>query len=329
MRIRRYREDDFHAVARLWDSVGFNVPPNDPARDIPFLTKHANAALFVDEDDGAIIGSVMGGHDGHRGWIYRLAVNPGRRGEGRGRALMSEIETWLAARGLIKVELMIRGSDRAVEKFYEHIGYELSDRTVMARLFGEEERRSAIPRIPVVITYLEMTERPAHETARHPSGKIAILRAEKLPVHMFRYFYRAIGARWFWWERCRITDDAVAAIIHDPQVEVYLLNVEGCPAGYVEIDRRKNATANLNYMGLIPEYIGSGYGRYLLQQSLELAWAKNPGRVTVDTCTLDHPGALRSYQRAGFTPYSQIRIEIDDPRVSGDIPEQYEPNLPT
>jgi len=326
MTIRRYRPDDLEAIVELWESVGFNVPPNDPQRDVPFLARHANAALFVDDENGLIVGTVMGGHDGHRGWIYRLAVRPDRRGEGRGRALMAEIERWIAARGLVKVELMIRGAPPALIAFYEHLGYETSDRTVMARLFADDDR--ALPKIPVVITYLEMKSKPAHEPVVTPAGKIALLRAEKMPVRMFRYLYETVGGPWFWWERCRMDDEAIAAIIHDPAVELYLFHVEGCPAGYAEIDRRKEGVVNLNHVGLVPEFIGRGYGHYLLRQSVENAWLTDPGRVTVDTCTLDHPSALRSYQRVGFTPYAQKRIEIDDPRITGEIPAGFEPNLP-
>jgi GNAT superfamily N-acetyltransferase len=270
----------------------------------------------------------MGGHDGHRGWIYRLATAPEHRGQGRARALLAAIERWLAARGLIKIELMIRGREPELEAFYRHMGYEMSDRTVMARLITDEERTSAVPKIPVVITYLEMTRKPSHEMLPLPPGKLAFLRAERMPVPMFRYFYASVGGPWFWWERCRMSDDAIGAIIHDPKVELYLFHVDGCPAGYAEIDRRRGGIVNLNHLGLLPDFIGRGFGQYLLRQTVETAWLSGPERITVDTCTLDHPAALRTYQRVGFQPYAQKRIEIDDPRLTGDIPMTYEPNLP-
>lgn len=328
MTIRRYRPSDFDAVVALWDALGFNVPPNDPARDIPFLIRHSNAVFFVDEDGGEIVGTVMGGHDGIRGWFYRLGVAPRVRHQGRARALLQEIERWLAARGIVKVQLMIRGRQPELEAVYRRLGYEVSDRTLMARLLTDEDRAAGTPKIPVVITYLEMTSKPAHEPVPRPAGQLALLRAHDMPVAMYRYFYRAVGGPWFWWERCRMADDAIASIIHDPRVELYLFHVDGCPAGYVEIDRRAGNVVNINHMGLLPEFIGRKLGQYLLRQSIETAWITDPAKVTVDTCTLDHPAALRSYQRAGFTPYAQRRIEIDDPRVTGDIPEEFEPNLP-
>jgi GNAT superfamily N-acetyltransferase len=297
-------------------------------RDIPFLVRHDNATLYVDEENGAIVGTVMGGHDGHRGWIYRLATAPEHRGEGRGRALLVAIERWLAARGLIKIELMIRGREQGPQSFYRHMGYEVSDRTVMARLVTEVDRATAAPRIPVVITYLEMTQKPGHEALPLPAAKVAFLRAERMPVPMYRFFYSAVGAPWFWWERCRMNDAEIVAIVHDPKVELYVFHVDGCPAGYAEIDRRQEGAVNLNHLGLLPDFIGRGLGQYLLRQTVETAWLTGPDRITVDTCTLDHPAALRTYQRVGFEPYAQKRIEINDPRLTGEIPMHFEPNLP-
>ncbi|KCZ97097.1 acetyltransferase [Hyphomonas polymorpha PS728] len=74
-----------------------------------------------------MIGSVMAGHDGHRGWVYYLAVEPAHQGRGAGRELMEEAGLWLASRGAPKIELMVRdGNDRA-EKFYEALGFERQD----------------------------------------------------------------------------------------------------------------------------------------------------------------------------------------------------------
>ncbi|MEX2298780.1 MAG: GNAT family acetyltransferase [Dongiaceae bacterium] len=328
MSIRRYRAEDFDAVASLWEDVGFNMPPNEPRRDIEFLLRHDNAVLLVDDVDGTVMGTILAGHDGHRGWLYRFAVWPEHRGKGHGRALFAAAEQWLAARGLVKIELLIRGDNMRVKPYYERVGYEQTPRIVMARLVSDAERRAAILKIPVVITYLEMTQKPAHETLPMPPGKVALLRAEHMPIAMFRYLYGAVGGPWFWWERCLMSDEEIATIIHDPQVELYLLHVDGCPAGYAEIDRRKDGIVNINHLGLLPDFIGRGYGQFLLRQSIETAWMTDPERVTVDTCTLDHPGALPAYQRAGFTPYAQKRMEIDDPRVDGHIPAAFEPNLP-
>ena len=109
---------------------------------------------------------------------------------------------------------------------------------------------------------------------------------------------------------------ALAAILTDPAVEVYVLYVEGTPAGYAEIDRRDPKAVDLAYFGLLPEFTGKGLGPYLLSAALDIAWSSDPERVTVNTCTLDHPKALPLYQRFGFQPIRQEGRSIRDPRGS-------------
>ena len=99
-----------------------------------------------------------------------------------------------------------------------------------------------------------------------------------------------------------------------------MLYVAGVPAGFGELDRRAVPDITLAYLGLIPEFIGEGYGRYLITWVVDAAWRHGPDRLLVNTSELDHPKALRSYQLAGFEPYDQ-RVEIiDDPRETGLIP---------
>ena len=94
--------------------------------------------------------------------------------------------------------------------------------------------------------------------------------------------------------------DELAANIRDPKVELYVLYVAGCPAGYAELDFRDLPTANLNYFGLMAEFVGRGLGGWFLDWAVHALWLKGPARVTVDTCNLDHPRAFQAYQRAGF-----------------------------
>jgi ribosomal protein S18 acetylase RimI-like enzyme len=131
--IRPYREADFDALISLWRECGLIVPHNDPARDVAFCLASADAELFVVEDRGRLIAAVMTGHDGHRGWIYYLAVSPDAQGQGLGRRMMRHAETWLKDRGAPKVNLMIRDTNEKVRDFYRAIGYECEPRIVMAR----------------------------------------------------------------------------------------------------------------------------------------------------------------------------------------------------
>ncbi len=130
---RAYRPADQAAVIELWRACGLVVPLNDPARDIALCLDSGHGAIFVVGQDAEILASVMVGHDGHRGWLYYLAVRPGERLHGLGRRLVRHAEDWLAGQGLAKVQLMIRESNTEVTAFYRRLGYAVEPRTVMSR----------------------------------------------------------------------------------------------------------------------------------------------------------------------------------------------------
>jgi ribosomal protein S18 acetylase RimI-like enzyme len=327
MNIRVYRDDDFDALVALWSACGLDHAPNDPALDIPILRASKHGELFLAFEEDLLLGSVMIGHDGHRAWIYRLAVRSDRRHRHIGQALVHHAEGWAAMRGLRKVQLMIRDTNTDVQTFYARLGYEVSPRTVMARWL-EPGDREKVGKIEVVVNLLEMTQRPAHQSVAVPEGKTALLKAEKMPVRFFRYLYAGVGDPWFWYYRRYLDDAEIAAIIHDPRVEIYVLYIDGSPAGYVEIDRRIEGEVTINHLGLMMEFIGKGLGPYLLAFAIDAAWQSDPKRVLIETCTLDHPSALPLYQKAGFHPIGQRTEFIDDPRMTGHLPSHLDPRLP-
>lgn len=167
--------------------------------------------------------------------------------------------------------------------------------------------------IDMVITYLEMTARPSRPHAPAPAGQLALMRADPPTVSFYRYLYDTVGEPWLWHERREMDDSTLAAIITDPAVEVYVLYVSGVPAGYSELDRRVPGETELAYFGLLPEFTGRGLGPYLLDWSVDRAWAHDTRRVWVHTCNRDHPGAMATYQRGGFTPYRQETVFIKNP----------------
>jgi len=144
--IRHYRDDDFDAVVALWRDCGLLAPWNDPARDIDLCRRTQTAALFVGETGGAMVASVMVGHDGHRGWLYYLGVAPAHQGAGFGRRLVLHAEDWLVARGLPKVQLMIRDTNTEVRGFYERLGYDPAPRLVMERWLMDVPGKTRRPR---------------------------------------------------------------------------------------------------------------------------------------------------------------------------------------
>lgn len=124
MTIRAARAEDRAAVVALWHACGLTRPWNDPDRDFARAAEGAASTILVAEIDGAIRGSAMVGDDGHRGWVYYLAVAPEARGTGLGRALMDAAEAWLRARGCAKIQLMVREDNAAALGFYDALGLE-------------------------------------------------------------------------------------------------------------------------------------------------------------------------------------------------------------
>jgi len=165
--------------------------------------------------------------------------------------------------------------------------------------------------IPTTVTYLEMTARPSLPRIRPLVRKLALMRAERPPISFYRYLYDAVGRKWLWVDRKRLDDHQLAAIIHDEQVAIHVLYADGAPAGFVELDFRRMPDANINYFGLVPEWIGRKLGSYLLCWAIDEAWRHDPARLTVNTCTLDHPAALSLYQRFGFVPYDRHETLLD------------------
>ena len=159
--------------------------------------------------------------------------------------------------------------------------------------------------LPMTVTFLEMRGKPAVTPPPQPFGKVAILRADEPPVHFYRYLYDTIGGPYYWVDRRRMDDASLAALIQHPLLELYVLYVDGCPAGMAELDFREPGTGLLAYFGLMPEFVGRHLGYFFLYHAVQNAWLKPISTLLVNTCTLDHPRALPLYQRMGFTPYSR------------------------
>ena len=159
--------------------------------------------------------------------------------------------------------------------------------------------------LPTTVTYLECLARPSPPGPPRPMMKTAILRSENPPVHFYRYLYDTIGHDYFWVERRKWGDDVLAAMLAEAKVELYVLYVSGVPAGMAELDFREEKAGQIAYFGLMPDFVGHRLGPWFLYQTCELAWSKPIPKLIVNTCTLDHPRALQTYQRMGFTPYSR------------------------
>ncbi|HEX3678784.1 MAG TPA: GNAT family acetyltransferase [Galbitalea sp.] len=133
MRIRAFEERDTDAVVQLWEDCELTRPWNDPRRDIERKSTTQPDLFLVGDEFGAVVATAMVGYDGHRGWVYYLAVDPAHRRVGHSRALMAEAERLLLERGCPKLMLMVRASNTAVVDLYEHLDYVREDTVVMGK----------------------------------------------------------------------------------------------------------------------------------------------------------------------------------------------------
>jgi hypothetical protein len=130
---------DIAAMIALWQRCGLTRPWNDPAADIALARRGPNSAVLAGRDGGGVVASALVGHDGHRGWVYYLAVDPDHRHKGYGRVVMDAAENWLRARGIEKLQLLVRRDNAGVHAFYQSLGYLEQERVVFAKWLDGRE----------------------------------------------------------------------------------------------------------------------------------------------------------------------------------------------
>jgi GNAT superfamily N-acetyltransferase len=179
--------------------------------------------------------------------------------------------------------------------------------------------------VAAIVTYLEMRQKPPTRPIDPPSGfALEPLR----DLARYRDLFRRVGEPWLWFSRAVLPDNALAAILADPKVEPYALTDGASDIGLLELDFRQSGECELVYFGLVPESIGQGAGRYLMNEAIRRAFRDPIGRFFVHTCSLDHPGALTFYMRSGFVPYKRAVEVAPDPRLSGRLPLEAAGHVP-
>lgn len=167
-------------------------------------------------------------------------------------------------------------------------------------------------KLTAVITYLEMTERPAHRPHLPVGPAVALFRARSMMPAFYRFLYREVGREHHWMLRRAMDDAALDAIINAETTRIDVLYVDGCPAGFFELESsRLPRDVEIAYFGLIGKYTGMGLGKWLLGAAINAAWDRQPQKVTVHTNSLDHPRALPLYQKMGFVPVGRSEEEVD------------------
>lgn len=181
--------------------------------------------------------------------------------------------------------------------------------------------------LATAVTWLEMRERPAPADRPPPPG-VGLEPIGADDLSRYRRLFTAVGEPWLWFGRVLLDDPALAAILGDPAVWCRAVVRDGRDLGFVELDARTPGEVELAYFGLVPDGIGTGLGRWLMERALAEAWSRAPERVTVHTCHFDHPGALAFYRRSGFLPVATGVELAPDPRLVGLLPRTAAPHVP-
>lgn len=157
----------------------------------------------------------------------------------------------------------------------------------------------------VTRTYLEMTSSGDLRPASSAGAKPRIERLEHCSVGLFRFLYEEVGRAYRWTDRLGWSDAMIERHLATPGVSIWLLTSDDQPAGYFELIAHEDDSVEIAYFGLLPDFIGRGWGKYLLTLAVQSAWQLGPRRVWLHTCTLDHPAALPNYLKRGFRPVRQ------------------------
>ena len=187
---------------------------------------------------------------------------------------------------------------------------------------------TAVPpgELAAIVTSLEMLAPPLRRPP--PDAPAELVRWPMPAPERYRALFHRVGAPWLWFSRLAIDDAALAAIIHDPAVEVFAITRGVAEIGLLELDFRVAGTCELAFLGLVPEATGQGIGRWLVDAALRRAWRPGMARVWVHTCTLDHPAALGLYRAHGFRAFARAIECFADPRRIGLLPRDCAPHVP-
>jgi GNAT superfamily N-acetyltransferase len=169
---------------------------------------------------------------------------------------------------------------------------------------------------PVTRTYLEMLSPGDLRPSPTPEPEPRIEQIEDCPASFFRYLYQEVGRGFHWTDRLGWTDSTIRRHLATPGVSIWLMSWGAAPAGYFELRGHDDRSVEIAYFGLLPEFIGKGWGKHLLTRAVRAAWETGTHRVWLHTCTLDHPAALPNYLKRGFRP---VREEV---YVVGEAAEQ-------
>lgn len=181
--------------------------------------------------------------------------------------------------------------------------------------------------LATIVTHLELRRRPPLRAL--PASPLRLVRWRAPTPERYRRLFTRVGAPWLWFSRLVMADEPLAAILTDARTEIYAVEDQrGIEVGMLELDFATRGRCTISYFGLVPELAGAGHGRWLMAQTMALAWRPGVECLAVHTCTLDHPSALNFYRAQGF---EAVRREIEtfaDPRLAAVLPREAAPQIP-
>ncbi|MFD0915037.1 GNAT family N-acetyltransferase [Pseudahrensia aquimaris] len=182
--------------------------------------------------------------------------------------------------------------------------------------------------LPVHRWYLRMDRPQDVEPLCTPRDDLHLKRIENPSVELYRSLYNGVGEDYLWGDRRVWSDERLAAAIAPETIHLVVLQVGGETAGYFELDFANEASTNINYFGLLPDFVGGGLGRYLLNACICYAAQRASVPLTLDTCSLDHPLALQNYLKRGFAVIGHEDLVYPDPRLQGTIKRSAASQIP-
>ncbi|WP_086936379.1 GNAT family N-acetyltransferase [Endozoicomonas montiporae] len=147
-----------------------------------------------------------------------------------------------------------------------------------------------------------------HELVRKPlpNARFEIRECLEKQFEVNRFFYQFVGRHWNWNDKLSWSDKQWQDYAETPNRRTWIAYVDNSPAGYFELSKNSDNIVELDYFGLTERFVGKGYGGGFLSLAIEAAWQWNAHRVQVNTCSKDHPGALKNYQARGFRLYKTV-----------------------
>ena len=158
--------------------------------------------------------------------------------------------------------------------------------------------------IPTKTYFLQMLNAPKNNTISM-SADLLVVKTQDITLSLYKYLYITVGREWLWINRLLMSDEKLQQLITSNDIEIFILYVDGIPAGFAEIDKSVKNEVELVYFGLLKEFFGQGFGKYFLNWIIIKIWSYKPERFWLHTCENDHKAALAIYQKVGFEIYDE------------------------